>query len=603
MLAATELSTEDLEALKEKMLAFKRDEILALENCITIVDKRKQAHVIKLYESQRLSIRHTGRINYEVKVRQEGRTTLHMARAQLRARFQDHFEALILAHEEPAAPVLFEKLKGMDAGLPPILQGKKKTDQAKALRYADSNSLIRIETAGASEAVSSKKARSGTPDWVHVTEAAYIPYLDTLLQGIIGSLPPQGVLILESTSNGPRGAFYAGCVNIKTRGQEVVHGQVWKLGDQVLKFTGLIHHEEYRLSADGYEGPIDEEEERLISLGALPETLMWRRRKLEEFINDPKRSKALSPAKQFKREYPATFEEAFEESGSNFFNPAIMRLEAEAAKLHNERNPSVTLGLMRQNGQRPSEVRATEENRLVVHELPREGYKGRYIVFGDVGAGNSESDPDSLYVLDRLPSPYRSGPGLVAEAHGLLGAIRHSALMLAVAEWYFGAYIGWDATGIGAELRPLILQSGYPLEQIFHRRRAYLDPDKRDDKSWMLDLDGFGLLWGLNRNIGLSLLRHGLESRSLTVYDEDFFDEAQQFGYNEDGKAEAVVGYHDDRIMAAAGAVFLHPILPPPVKEIPLKEFEPAHKLRDRMRQSLMAKVRKQGVMYEGMEA
>lgn len=596
------MSPEEMEEVRARMLAYKRDEVAALENCITIVNKRKQSHLVKLWNSQKLVIEHTGRINYDIKIRQEGRTTLYLMRALYRARFRNNFEALILAHEDDSAPVLFNRLKEMDKALPAILQGGKTTDAAKAIRYEDSKSLLRIVTAGSSEAVSAKKARSGTPDWVHVTEAPQIPYLDVLMQGIIGSLPPQGVAIFEGTSNGPRGAFYAGCVEIRTKGKEIVPGQVWKLGDQVCKFTGLLGHEEYRLDASSFTGIVDEEEERLVSLGATAETLMWRRAKLAEFINDPKRIKTLSPAKQFKREFPATFEEAFEESGSNFFQPAIIRLEREAAKLWNEQHPPVTFGLQRQNGRRPAEVRAVNENSITFWELPEDGWKGRYIVFGDVGAGNANSDPDALVVLDRLPSAYRNGPGFIGAGYGLLGANRHAPLMAAVGEYCFRAYLGWDATGIGAELRPLLLQCGYPMDLLFHRRRAYRDPDKQADTSWMLDLDGFGLVWGMNRDAGLSLLRHGLESRTLVDRDVDLFDEAQQFGYNEDGKAEAAIGYHDDRVMARAGALYLHSILPPPSREIPLKPFEDANKLREKMSRALMAKVRRQGPVYEGME-
>ena len=591
------MTPAEQEEAKAKLLRCAKDEVFGLENCITITDKAKQSHLVKLWDSQKLVIEHTGRINYDIKIRQEGRTTLYLMRALLRARFKNNFEALILAHEEDAAPVLFNRLKEMDKNLPELVRGSKATDAAKALRYSDSNSLLRIVTAGASERVSGNKARSGTPDWVHVTEAPLIPYLDVLAQGIIGSLPPQGVAIFEGTSNGPRGTFHAACVEIRTKGKEIVPGQVWRLGEKVCKFTGLLGHEEYRILG-AFEGPQDEEEERLLSLGALTSTLLWRRAKLEEFANDPKRSKGLSAAKQFKREYPATFEEAFEESGSNFFQPSIMRLEKEAARLWCEQNPPVVLGLMRQNGQRPIEVRPTDGNRFTIYELPRDGYKGQYLVFGDVGAGNSESDPDSIYVLNRLNNR------IVAKSHGLLGAMRHSACMLALAEYYYGAYIGWDATGIGAELRPLLLQSGYPLDRIFHRRRDYKNTEARHDTDWMLDTDGFGLLWSSgNRDVAISLLRHGIESRTLWTPDEDFFDEGQQFGYNENGKAEAAIGYHDDRVMTKAGLCYLHPILPAPSREIPLKEFESANKLRDKIRHSLMARARQQGPVYEGMEA
>ncbi len=585
---------DELELIKE-LETYRDDEVLGVESCIHIVDKKKERHLIKLHDSQKLSINYTGHINYEVKVRQEGRTTLHIARALYRARFRNNFEALILAHEEFAAPVLFDKLKDMDDNLPDAVKGEKERNTTTAIKYKDNKSLVRIATAGASEAVSSKKGRSTTPDWIHITEAAYILYLDVLLQGIIGSMPEHAVLTLESTSNGPSGAFHAGCMNIYNKGEEVVQGRVWVLGDKVLKFSGLLHHEEYRSDAKNYRGPIDEEEERLLSLGALPETIMWRRKKLSDLINDPKRSKALSPVKQFKREWPATFEEAFEESGSNFFNPKIIRLEKEAAKLRNEAQPPVIMGLMRQNGQRPKPVRATEKNTFHIYELPRDGWIGRYLAISDVGAGNPNSDPDSVYVIDRVANK------VVAKSYGLLGAMSNAENLVLLAEYYFNAYLGWDATGIGAEVRPYVLESGYPLEMIYHRRRNYSDPEKASDDNWRTDRDGFGLIWGRNRDASLSLVRYGIESRTLTIWDEDFFDECQQFVYDENGKPCASIGYTDDRVMNLAGGCCINEALPAPTKEIPIKEFQNANKLREKINRTIMGRVRG-GVVYEGME-
>ena len=257
-----EMTEQEQATAKEKLLRCAKDEVYGLENCITITDKSKQSHLVKLWDSQKLVIKHTGRINYDIKIRQEGRTTLYLMRALLRARFKNNFEALILAHENHASPVLFNRLIEMDRNLPEILAGSKSKSTETAIRYADSNSLLRIVTAGATERVSGNKARSGTPDWVHVTEAPLIPHLDVLAQGIIGALPPQGIAIFEGTSNGPRGSFHSSCVEIKTKGIEVVPGQVWKLGDKVCKFTGLLGHDEYRLSGE-WLGIIDEEEERL----------------------------------------------------------------------------------------------------------------------------------------------------------------------------------------------------------------------------------------------------------------------------------------------------------------------------------------------------
>lgn len=562
------------------------DELFALENLVTIVDKNRNERLMALWQSQRDAIEFESRINLEVKARQEGRTTLHLGRAMVKARFRQNFYGLIFAHEEEAAPVLFDKAKFIDDHFPEAIQGEKVRDQAKAIRYKDSNSLVRITTAGQTEAVSSKKGRSGDPDWVHVTEAAYITYLDELLRGVLPSLPPHGRLIMESTSNGPRGTFYAKCWEVKTKGRELVPGRIWRLGEITLKFSGFQHHEEYRLEGT-WDGAQDDEERRLEGLGVTPPSLLWRRRKLQEIANDPKRKNALDPIRSFKREYPATLEEAFEESGSNYFRPPVIRALKEFV-IAQKREPLVA-GLMRQNGQRPKLIPEYPDNRFLFWELPEDGYEGRYVVFGDCGAGNANSDPDSGYVLDRLKKRF------VAAYWGQLGATVHAQHLLALAEFYHGAWINWDGTGLGAELRPLLLDSGYPLSRIYHRRARYNEPKPEGwTPDYLNDRDGFGFLFTQNTRMpALSLLRFAIEGQTHTMPDLDWYDEAQQFGFDEDGKGPAAAqGYTDDKIMSSAGCMASDAELPAPTQAIPLKPFQSANKLREKLHANIMNRVR-----------
>jgi len=56
------------------------------------------------------------------------------------------------------------------------------------IHYKDTNWVIRIMTAGKTEAAALSKGRSSTDPYPHITECGYIENLALLLGGLLGSM-------------------------------------------------------------------------------------------------------------------------------------------------------------------------------------------------------------------------------------------------------------------------------------------------------------------------------------------------------------------------------------------------------------------------------
>lgn len=522
------------------------------------------------------------------KYRQGGISQCLLAWHLLESRYTRNKETLILNKDDNDTAVMFNRVHFMDERLPEELQGAKKSSQSKVLHYADTNSILRIDTAGASESVSAKKGRSATVHCLHVTEPDYIEHLDKINQGAVNSVAPGGKIIYESTSNGPRGAMDAMIMGVRKRGQEIRKGELWRDGDTVVLFISALPHPEYRRPVPlGFELALDEderkEEERILRVGQergmpLDEVegfICFRRWKVNQFVQADREGGGanLSPARQFKLEFPVAFEDTREAAGRNYFNPGI--IAAERAYVEALDPYRLVRSITRQPGGRPILGAPTEDNRVTILAAPELGYKNRYVVFGDAGQGNATSDPDCIKVLDRLKME------VVATVHGRLGAYKATQMMLALAEFYDNAWINWDMTGIGAEWRPLVLASLYP--RIWTRREV---------ESPLLEPDAVGLVWGHENKLGAcSMLRAKLEHKEFRDYDLAFFDECLQFGFDEKGKGpQASNGFTDDRVMANAGLLWTSASLPAvALAEVRPKPFQEQSKLEQRVREIKMA--------------
>lgn len=579
-----DLKEDDKEAVAAFANRLYTDPAFRIETMVTIVDKQGNKVPFKLWPHQRKVLKWmlpdvTVAV---VKGRRMGLTTVNLADKLCKARLYDNREYLILNKDLEDSKVMFATVRELDADLAPDFQGEKKSDTDMKLHYTDNNSILRITTAGQTENVTERKGRGSNVYDAIITEAGYIKFLGKLVQGM--SLAPGGNLCIESTSKGPRGAFPKLCMDTWKNGEKV-DINVRRVGSVIVIFCSSIEQIDKRVPLDPSETltPADAEENAIVTYGKvngfeMPDILAflkYRRNTIARYLTDKDRKTHLSPEVQFKRENPVEFADAFTDSGSNYFD--FERLTAIKALIQSEKLTAHSFGIIRRHGQAPELVAPSPTNTITIWAgtkyvgMPQDGYQNRYIVFGDVGEGKAESNADAVYVFDRLRYC------IVAAAYGRMGPELTAYTMMNLADLYFGAWIAWDASGIGRELRPHFIREKYP--KLWSSREV---------ENPLLESQYLGLQWDRhNRHDALELLRTMWQNQEITIPDLEAYDEANQFGYD-DGEefASAAEGFLDDRIMALAGLVYVNQFIPKVARSAPMKPFDKKKPLLERLRRA-----------------
>lgn len=538
----TTISPDKQARLKAYLDGLIANPLHALEDIITIKPKVGGIGVpFTAWPSQQTFIKHRSRINAVVKIRQQGFTVVNLALFMVASRLAYYYPELrnrqrtIYTKSDEDTSGIFNHIRFMDAHLRDAFKGEKAVDSAKALHYADTGCLVRVVTAGQTYETANKKGRSQTDFEQLITEAGYIEHLSTL----IGSTAIDGPQTMETTSSGAGGFFSQYFLGILQNGNEI-EKNVWAWEDRRAFFFSFVDHPEYVVEAPTDFRTKDVEEERLMKLGAPPERVMWRRRKLADLMLAGK-GDVLTPEEKFKREYPATWEDAFEESGKLYYNQARIKPISMFVK---EFFPSpLETGLMHAEGGKVILCPVDRSNFFTIWRVPAVGWKNRYIAFADVGQGLATSDYDVCYVGDLVTRE------VVAMFRGRYGAERAAEMLLLVGAFY-GAIICWDTTGLGAECRPIIKSSGY--KNVWSRVETKEGQDT-DPLYW-------GLIWNKqNKPESCGLGRAAIQDGEWQMPNNEWYNESRFFGFpNESANSpEAQTGFFDDCITAFNGLMFI----------------------------------------------
>ncbi|NOJ92029.1 hypothetical protein HMI51_03585 [Corallococcus coralloides] len=229
-----------------------------------------------------------------LKGRQQGCSTYVEARFYWKVSHLKGVRAYILTHEDAATVNLFDMAKRYHDHVPALVKPSTSASNAKELLFDQLSSGYKVGTAGAKGT-----GRSSTIQYFHGSEVAFWPNAATHMRGVMEGVPtaPGTEVILESTSDGPQGLFHHLCMAAQ-KGEN----------DFELIFVPWFWQEEYRREVPpGFERTSEEERYAALCREAhgyeLDDAqLAWRRAKIsvyEKGIHD------------FRREYPATVEEAF----------------------------------------------------------------------------------------------------------------------------------------------------------------------------------------------------------------------------------------------------------------------------------------------------
>lgn len=283
-----------------------------LDHLYYIVDKQAQVVPFRMNVQQREFVRRLWYRNLILKARQLGFSTLMQIIHLDQAWWNPNHNGVVIADTLPNASKLFGKIEFAYARLPDALReaypiAKREVGTLLSIAHTDddgkpANSTISV----------SVSSRGGTVQLLHVSELGKIALkfpqrAQEINTGAIPSVPPDGVVVVESTAEGAFGLFWELCEPAIKRWHEKT--QETRL-DWRLHFFPWFDAPEYRL-------PPDE-----VPLVEIPPKLTAYFRKLEAElgiqIDAGQRAWYAKTAEtlkgKMKQEYPATPEEAFEQA-------------------------------------------------------------------------------------------------------------------------------------------------------------------------------------------------------------------------------------------------------------------------------------------------
>lgn len=345
--------------------------------------------------------------------------------------------------------------------------------------------------------------------------------LETLFQTVPEA--PGTIILLESTARGVGNEFHR-------RWKQAERSLERGIRDFYPYFIPWFEEPEYSQPVHEVIEELDEREERLrVRYGVTDEQLAWRRHMIH--------SSFAGDSDSFDQEYPESADVAFLTSGRPFFDQA--EVQARIDELEAEKPEPLFRGDISER----DDMVVCQPNRkgaFTVWEAPDDDED--YVVVCDPSEG-SEGDPQDVCVFAR--SSLREVAGWHGHIdRGLLGDVLYR-----IGRLYNTALVTVERQG-GWGLTPLhVLQRrGYPR---IHRRIEEGKRKRVRNVRWGFDMTE------TNRALVLDSLKWAIYEGELDSPDQDFYRECLVFEYGTNGKPQAQVGSHDDRVITRAIATYM----------------------------------------------
>ena len=466
-----------------------------------------------------------------LKARQLGFSTLTEGLIFHACATRENTNAMIVAHLDVATANLFRMSKLFYDELPAPVKPMLKASNAQELVFENPTknyrekaerpglrSRIRCATAGGKGI-----GRSDTLQCVHISEYAFWPEgsdgKENTLIGILQAVPamPGTMVVIESTANG----FDA----FKDRWDAAVAGE----NDFEAVFFAWFENPEYSMEpVPGTEWTPEEEEIRE-RYHLTDGQLTWRRWCIANNCGGDRN--------KFKQEYPANPDEAFLHSGTGVFDNEQVELRRETAEEPVERGRFVRDDTSSgPAGHLPLEGKATWESdpmgEIKIWKHPEEGHP--YVIGGDT-AGDG-SDWFTAYVLDNSTGEQ------VAALRRQYSEPEYVKQIYDLGMYYNQAMLGIEANFSTYPVMKL-QELGYPNQYTRERDDTYTGQLR---KSYGFRTDR------QTRPRAIAGLVEVFSTHPRWFKDQDLLGEMLTFVYNEDHRPEAMMGHHDDMVMATA---------------------------------------------------
>jgi hypothetical protein len=270
----------------------------------------------------------TGRVRMLVpKARQLGISTYTGARFYRNTTRDEGQATFILTHEDRATQNLFQIPKTIHDNMEPELKIPASSDAANSLEFRRVRSSYGLATARTKAA-----GRSQTIQNLHGSEVAFWPNAETHLSGLMQAIPDKGSeIILESTGNGPAGAFY-----------DLVQGALAGKNEFEVLFLPWFAMETYRAAPPEGWRPSSAWADYAALHGLDLEQVYWATIRNATLAVEAKADPDDGPCWSFMREYPATLAEVFVAPGEEgLIDPEAVQRARNAEGFEDEHAPLI----------------------------------------------------------------------------------------------------------------------------------------------------------------------------------------------------------------------------------------------------------------------
>lgn len=494
-----------------------RDKRWRLENLYVINTKSNGKRIFKLTRAQNHFLDNIRNRNIILKSRQLGFSTLITLWILDETLFKPNKEALAIAHVKEGMTDIFDKkAKFAIMNFPDEIKGifdfKTNSKTKLTIQFSDgSQSTFGVALSG----------RSGTYQYVHISEYAKLSKMfpqraEEVMTGTLPAVPMDGYVFMESTAEGASGSYYdtyMDALDAKSRGTESL-------------FKVQFYPHFYNWTWDDME--LDNITE-VIPVSAMQRgNIDWESYQQQHNLTDKEMTyyymRWLSLKKDVERlnqEYPTTADEAFISTGKPYFDQKKI---LECKMMVQEPEYFDVIG---------REVVDVYAGPLMVWNKPQP--KRAYVIGGDTAEGLHNGDYSTLTVIDvetrEIQAIYKSQ----------IPPDEFYEVCIAVGNWYNNALLAVEVNKDGLWVNNELERNGYT--NLYYRQRI-------DDVTKQV-AQTFG--WRTDRQSRDSMLT---ELRSVfadvAFTQAPLLDEMISFVRNARGKPEAVLGKHDDVIMATA---------------------------------------------------
>ena len=526
-----DLDEEQREVLAEVV----NDPLLFIETVLKIKDKLGHLVDFELNEPQLRLYNEYRRQQKEgrpvriiiLKARQMGFST--MVAALFYQATVTHFntDSAIVAHKAEASTNIFDKAKLFFENSPAIFRPQRKASNAKELVFENPatnprikalspglRSRIRVETA-----VDKNVLRSATVQYLHLSELAFWPYPEESMASAMQAVPPQRgtAVIIESTANGIGGTFYDLWMRAE-RGES----------EFVPLFFPWYEMSEYRMPVPDDFALTDEEAEQKELYGLDDEQIVWRRWCIS--------ANCKGSIDTFHQEYPSTPHEAFLSSGRPVFDSKILDKAIMEAQ-----EPAKQGRVIRESIKKFPRFRTEYRGALKVWEEPKEGEN--YVIGIDSASGEQNGDYSVMSVF-RLKDKVQ-----VAEWWGHLPPYVLGEEAEALGTYYNRALLVPEANNHGVSVIDALRKMHY--NRIFRRRAT---PDNRNTGGSATKIGWWTS--ETSKKLLINGLREFVREDVSRIKSKEALKEMLTYVYDDHDRSAAQNGCYDDRVIAAALAVY-----------------------------------------------